>query len=58
MMWKSILCWVTNLYHNPELYTHTHTCMYDLYFWMKKLKCKEVKKLAEAQKPVKGKSRI
>lgn len=32
--------------------------MHDMHFWMKKLKCKEVKKLAEGQKPVKGKSRI
>ena len=32
--------------------------MHDTYFWMKKLKCKEVKKLAGGQKPVKGKSRI
>lgn len=34
-----------------------HTYMH-LYFWMKKPKCKEVKKLAEAENPVKGKSRI
>ena len=34
-----------------------HTYMH-LYFCMKQLKCKEVKKLAEAQNPVKGKSRI
>lgn len=61
MMLKPILCWITNLYLSQPWIIHTHIYMHTymhLYFCMKQLKCKEVKKLAEAQNPVKGKSRI
>lgn len=56
--WKpDILGMITSLYDNTELYRYMYS-IYDLYFQVKKLRLKEVKKLSKAPKSVEGRTGI